>query len=316
MKLSHLALRVLPVLALFAAGSAATTWADDAVETKFTRFVESDDEQVGSHLDTGYATYTHKDTDAKVILYGAVHIADKAYFKKVDEDLKGYDVVLYEGVTPSKDAKPDEDMASIGDIQSILGKALGLSFQKDGIDYKGGIQRNFVHADMTQDQLLEATGGDLSKALPGAGMLNGDMMKQLKPMMGMLKDIKLPASMRNGLKLQMAKQLSNVDMENMPGAEQMQKIIIVERNKVCMKVLDEQLEKRKSGTLAIFYGAAHMKDFHERLVKNGWKHGKVEWNVAWQIGGKRKPAPESPAKPTPEPERVPTGPSSGKKRWL
>ncbi len=314
MKLSHVALRVLPVLALLA-GSAAV--AEDAVETKYTRFIESDDAETGSHLDVGFGTYTHKDTDVKVILYGAVHIADKQYFQKVDADLKNYDVVLYEGVTPSKDAKPDEDMASIGDLQTMMGKALGLTFQKDGIDYKGGVQRNFVHADMTQDELLKATDGDLSKALPGAGMLNGDMMKQLKPMMGMMKDIKLPASMRNMLKLQMAKQLSNVDMENMPGGEQMQKIIIVERNKVALKVLDQQLEKRKSGTIAVFYGAAHLKDMHERLVKKGWKQSKVDWNVAWQIGGKRKPAPESPAPSTkPESERVPTGPSSGKKRWL
>lgn len=315
MKLSRLALRVLPVLALLA-GSAAS-WADDAVETKYTRFIESDDEDTGSHLDTAFGTYSHKDTDVKVILYGAIHIADKAYFKKVNDDLTGYDVVLYEGVTPSKDAKPDEDMAAIGDIQTTLGKALGLTFQKDGIDYKTGVTRNFVHADMTQDDLLKATDGDLSKALPGAGMLNGDMMKQMKPMMGMLKNIKLPASMRNPLKLQMAKQLSSADIENMPGGENMQKIIIVERNKVALKVLDEQLQKRKSGTIAVFYGAAHMKDMHERLVKKGWTQGKVEWNTAWQIGGKRKADEPKSEKRELQPAQ-PAHPSTtgGKKRWL
>jgi len=310
MKLSRLAIRVLPVLALLA-GSAAVRAED--VETKFTRFTESEDEATGSQLDTAYATYTHKDTGVKVILYGAIHIADKAYYKKVNDDLFSYAVVLYEGVSPSKDAKPDEDMQSIGEMQTAIGQMLGLTFQKDGIDYKGGIAKHFVHADMTQDELLKATDGDLSKALPGAGMINPEMMKQLKPMMGMLKDIKIPGSMKKMLKLQMAKQLADADIASMPGGENMQKIIIVERNKVALKVLDEQLEKRKSGTIAVFYGAAHMKDMHERLAKKGWTQSKVEWNTAWQIGGKRKAQPEGDKKPTRDPERVPSG---GKKRWL
>lgn len=313
MKVSRLALRMVPALFLLA-GSAAV-WADEAVETKFTRFTESDDADTGSRLETAYATYTSDKSDVKVILYGAIHIADKAYYKKVNDDLASYDVVLFEGVSPSKDAKPDENMQTIGELQTTMGKALGLTFQKDGIDYKGGVQRNFVHADMTQDELLKATDGDLSKALPGAGLFGDpNMMKMLKPLMGMLKDMKLPKSMRDPLKLQMAQQLANADMESLPGGEGATKILIGERNKVALKVLDEQLEKRKSGTIAIFYGAAHMKDFHSRLVKKGWKQEKVAWNVAWQIGGKRPAAPEREREtPAPrEPEKAP----AGQKRWL
>lgn len=306
MKLSRIALRALSVVAFLAIAAQAA----DSVETKFSRFTQSDDQEVGSRLETAYATYTSKDTDVKVILYGAIHIADKAYYKKVNDDLASYDVVLFEGVSPSKDAKPDENMQAIGEMQTTMGKALGLTFQKDGIDYKTGVSRNFVHADMTQDELLKATDGDLSKALPGAGMFNGETMKMMKPMMGMLKSMgKLPASLRNPLKLQMAQQLANADMESLPGGEGAVKILIGERNKVALKVLDEQLQKHKSGTIAIFYGAAHMKSFHESLVKKGWTQSKVEWNTAWQIGGKR-PAAEKHA----EPEREPA--TTGKKRWL
>ncbi len=312
MKVSRLAIRVLPVLFLLA-GSAAT-WAGDSTETKFSRFSESDDEEVGTRLETAYATYTKAGSDVKVILYGAIHIADKAYYAKVNDDLASYDVVLFEGVSPSKDAKPDENMETVGEMQTTMGKALGLTFQKDGIDYKGGIQKNFVHADMTQDELLKATDGDLSKALPGAGMLDGNMMKMLKPMMGMLKSMgKLPKQIRDPLKLQMAKQLADADMESMPGGKDAVKILIKERNKVALKVLDEQLEKRKSGTIAIFYGAAHMKDFDERLVKNGWTQKDVGWNVAWQIGGKRPAGPERGHDDHSAP--VPT-PSGQHKRWL
>jgi hypothetical protein len=238
--------------------------AGDAVETRFSRFSESNDENAGSRLETAYAYYTKEGTDVKVILYGAIHIADKAYYAKVNDDLASYDVVLFEGVSPSKDAKPDENMEAIGEMQTTMGKALGLTFQKDGIDYKSGVARNFVHADMTQDELLKATDGDLSKALPGAGMFNdANMMKMLKPVLGMLKGMgKLPKTVRDPLKLQLARQLADADMESLPGGKDAVKILIQERNKVALKVLDEQLEKRKSGTIAIFYGAAHMKDLH------------------------------------------------------
>src|SRR5271170_3967219 len=98
MKLSRIALGVLPALMLFA-GSAAT-WADDkAIETKFTRYVDSDDDDVGAKLEVAFATYTSKTSDVKIILYGAVHIADKAYYKKVNDDLASYDCVLFEGVS-------------------------------------------------------------------------------------------------------------------------------------------------------------------------------------------------------------------------
>jgi hypothetical protein len=310
MKLSRSALRVLPVvLALVAAPVA--SWADDSVETKFSRFTESDNEDVGSRLETAYATYTSPDTNVKVVLYGAIHIADKAYYEKVNDDLSKYEVVLFEGVSASKDAKPDEQMEAVGELQTTMGKALGLTFQKDGIDYKGGVTRNFVHADMTQDELLEATGGDLSKALPGMNMFSDpNMMKMLKPMMGMLKSMgKLPAALRNPLKLQLAQQLANSDIESMPGGGDAAKILIGARNKVALKVLDEQLQKRTTGSIAIFYGAAHMKSFHESLTKKGWTQKKVDWNTAWQIGGKRKPRDSA---PTGDPEKAP----ATKKRWL
>jgi len=306
MRLSRFA--ILPVLFL-AAGAVS---AQDEVETKFTRYTDGEGD-AGSRLEVAYATYTSKKTDVKVILYGAVHIADKAYYEKVQSDLSSYDVVLFEGVKPSKDAKPDEKMEMIGEMQTTMGKALGLTFQKDGIDYKGGIEKNFVHADMTQDELLKATDGDLSKALPGMNMFSGDMMKQIKPMMGMLKSMgKLPATFANPLKKMMAQQLANTDLGAVGGEDAM-KILVGERNKVALKRLDEQLEKHKSGTIAIFYGAAHMKDFNEQLEKKGWKQAKVEWNTAWQIGGKRK---KSESKEPKTEEKKALVPSGEKKRWL
>jgi hypothetical protein len=279
------------------------------VEKAFTRFQKN---RNGGTLETAYAVYKNKDTDVEVILYGAVHIADKAYYKKVQKDLDSYDVVLYEGVSPSKDQEPDENMKSIGELQTTMGSMLGLTFQKDGINYKA---KNLVHADMTYDELLKATDGDISKALPGAQMFSDPQTKSmLKPMLKMMKSfgkqfMEMAPQMRDGLKLQMAQQLAGTDLSKVPGGEGAAKILVGERNKVALKVLDEQLAKRKSGKIAIFYGAAHMKDFNDRLEAKGWKQTKVEWNVAWDVGGKNADAEgdsdddDAPKAPAPERRR-------------
>jgi hypothetical protein len=286
---------LLPALLLLAA----PVRAGDKVETKFTRFVEAEDEGQASTLQVAYATYRSKDTDVELVLYGAVHIADKAYYKAVQKDLDACDVVLYEGVSASPDMKPDETMKSIGEMQTTMGQMLGLTFQKDGINYKA---KNLVHADMTAEELLKATDGDISKALPGMDMFkNPETMKMLKPMLKMMKGMKLPPMMRDPLKLQMAKQLANADMASLPGGDDAMKILVGERNKVALKVLDSELAKRKTGRIAIFYGAAHMKDFHARLGDKGWTQKSVSWNNAWTIGGDKPKDDDEPKQPKKHP---------------
>ncbi|MBI3722649.1 hypothetical protein HY251_01645 [bacterium] len=340
MKLSRLAF-LAPALLVFL-GVAAR--ADDEGKTKakakkptttFVRFQESEEEEGKATLETAYASYTKAGSDVEVVLYGAVHIADKEYYEKVQKDLDSYEVVLYEMVTPPKDpAKVDENMKTIGELQSAMGEILGFQFQKDGINYKA---KNLVHADMTYEELSEATGGDISKALPGAGMFSDPQMaKMLKPAVKFMKQMGKgfleSMGIKDQLKLQLGRQLGNTDISNMPGGEDMQKILIVERNKVALKVLDKELEKRTTGKIAIFYGAAHMKDFHERLADKGWTQKSVSWNAAWTIGKEDKDGGEDderPAKPEPrkakkaEPkhedgdrEPVPSGGGTRKKRWL
>lgn len=309
MKLSHRLARVAPALVatalllapeLLARRAFAQDDEDEApkVETKFTRFRDT---KRGGKLEVAYATYKKEGSDVEVVLYGAVHIADKAYYKKVQQDLDACDVVLFEGVGPSKkETEPDENMKTITELQTSMGKFLGLSFQKDGINYT---RKNLVHADMTYEELLKATDGDISKALPGAGMLSDpSMKKQLKAALDMMKGGGMMDSfpgMKDQIKLMMARQLAGADISKQ-GGEGAEKILIGARNQVCLKVLDQQLEKTKSGKIAIFYGAAHMKDFHNQLGKKGWTQDKVVWNTAWDIGGKKKKA-ETEDEPAPTP---------------
>ena len=60
-------------------------------------------------------------------------------------------------------------------------------------------------------------------------------------------------------------------------------MIVADRNSAVMKVLDREMKKghRKIG---IFYGAAHMPDFEERLAKEHNLHPKKPlWLTAWDM---------------------------------
>lgn len=276
-------------------------------ETTFIRFRKGNGPTAGA-LEIAQATYRSADGSNEVILYGVVHIADAGYYAIVQKDLDSYDAVLYEGVKPDKNFKPDPKMAGIGDLQKTMGELLGLTFQKDGINYKA---KNLVHADMTASELKKAAGGDISKALPGAGMFSGEMMKNIGPMLKMgAKFLKTMfdgnPQMRDSMKMRFAQQLGGKDAMAAMGGD-VQRILIVERNKVAMKVLRRELKARKGQSLALFYGAAHLKDFHERLATMGYKQTSKSWKAAWTVGtgaeGQNPPAgAQAEATPAPKPK--------------
>jgi hypothetical protein len=290
-------------------------------ETAFTRFKDGAKENHGA-LQIAQATYKKAGSDVEIVLYGVVHIADKAYFDLVQKDLDAYDCVLWEGVKPGKKKdKPDEGMINIGEMQKAMCELMSLTFQKDGINYD---RDHFVWADMDMDQLDEAFGADAEKGLPGANMFNSEMMKSMGPMMKMGLQFakflfKSNPEMQNNMKRMFAQQLAGAGTGGaMPGMDpKFQEVILVKRNEVVMKFLDEQLAKTDKGSIAIFYGAAHMPDFHERLAKMGYKQVSKSWKSAWTIGDGvadegRTETPAKPAKPV-----KPARPGkSGEKRWF
>lgn len=280
----------------------------------YTRFKQGKTDKDAA-LQIAQATFEKPGSDVKIVLYGVVHIADKAYYSAVQKDLDAYDVVLWEGVKPGKrKVKPDESLKNLGEMQKMLCEILGLTFQKDGINYK---RDNFVWADMDSDQLQDAFGKDANKAQPGAGMFNQDMLKNMGPMLKMgaqfMKFLfKSQPQMRSKMKMQFAQQLSNAGSgAKMPGmSDDFQRVILVERNKVVMKFLKKQMKTTKKGSIAIFYGAAHMPDLAKRLNKMGFKETDRSWKTAWKIGkgasakGGSRPKTQSPKK------------SGKKKRWF
>jgi DNA-binding LacI/PurR family transcriptional regulator len=59
--------------------------------------------------------------------------------------------------------------------------------------------------------------------------------------------------------------------------------LITDRNGAALEVLSEEIEKGHK-RIAIFYGAAHMDDFDQRLKKDfDLEPGEVEWLEAWDL---------------------------------
>jgi hypothetical protein len=64
---------------------------------------------------------------------------------------------------------------------------------------------------------------------------------------------------------------------------QVDRLLVEDRNKACIKVLQQQLTVGKK-KIAIFYGAAHMPDFDKRLKEDfGMKRTESEWITAWNL---------------------------------
>jgi hypothetical protein len=233
-------------------------------------------------LQCAVGSFRSADRDVEVILYGVVHVADAEYYATVQRDLDSYTSVLYEGVAPGTE-EPTESDRALGDLQQLMGDMLGLQFQKDGIDYT---RSNLVHADMNMDQLKEALGG--GSINPMGQFMSEEQLEQMAPMLRMAANfgkmmMESNPGMRDQLKMQFANQLGNADLGSALG-DQMTQVILIDRNEVAFNVLLEQLETQQSGTIAIFYGAAHMPDLENRLAEIGFGLTSKRWMSAWQIG--------------------------------
>jgi len=258
--------------------------------TDFIRYVE--DEESDS-LQTAVVTY-ESPQKVRVDLVGAIHIADKPYFDTLNERFKGYDVVLYELVGPPmhqrEKAQPPKDaqnLAWVGQLQTMMKSTLKLHGQLECIDYKA---KNFVHADMDMTQFTKTQEVKKESFLTlylraaQAQKSANDEKGVDSDAAGLVMLLKLLTSKDSstGLKRMIAEQFDSVE-DIMAGVESGGSTVLVgERNRVALEVMDRQITAGKK-RLAVFYGAAHLADMEERLIKKGFKPVKTEWLKAWTL---------------------------------
>ncbi len=197
--------------------------------------------------------------------------------------------LLYEMVKPEGEPPPEKGEKTSGMVtmlQRFMKTVLELQYQLDGIDYSAP---NFVHADLDVDtfERMQAERGE---------SIFGLMLKSMLDSMGAQDPIEAEASTGKllmalqapdrgkQLKLVVAKQFDDIEaaMSGLDGPDG--SVILTERNKKCLEVLNQQLNAGKKH-LGIFYGAAHLPDMEQRVEAMGFKQVAKRWRVAWDMSG-------------------------------
>ncbi len=308
--------------ALLGVAAASTAWAEtEPAAAPVEAEVEAEAEAEGSEylrfhedvttgqLQTAVAHFENAD-GVKVDLIGAVHIADKAYYEKLNEDFKGYESLLYEMVGDPNAPVDDEAKKAAGGalrfFQNLMKNMLALDFQLDLIDYTAA---NFVHADMdwkTFVDMREERGETIlgmmmksweyqaKKTLAG----KPDTSVNLAEMIQLLMSSDTPTAM----KVVFARQFREME-DMMAGIEgENGSVIVAERNKVALGVLKERIAKGEKN-IGIFYGAAHLSDMARRLTEEmGFEEKGADWNTAWDFEKQAEKPAEEGTEPAATPE--------------
>jgi hypothetical protein len=248
-------------------------------------------------MQTAIVRYARKATPGNsappvvVDLVGAVHVGDVAYYRELNQRFKQYDALLYELVAPEgtvvERGRGTSNAHPVGALQNGIKTLLELDHQLEEIDYT---RPNFVHADMSPDQFLQAMKDRNESFLQMYFRLLGNAMAHQSEFTakGESVDFELFAALLASdrprrLKMALAKQLAEMESLMVSFGGEEGSVIISERNKIALKVLKEQMAagKRKLG---IFYGAGHLNDMDERLRKDfQLEPVSIIWLTAWNL---------------------------------
>jgi hypothetical protein len=277
--------------------------AEEAVE--FLRLTRDDEDQPRS-LDTAIVEYARPDAGrapVRIDLVAAVHVGSGSYYDTLDRLFADYDAVLYELVAPPN-ARPKpggKPNGALGSAQQGLTRMLGLEFQLDSVDYQAA---NFVHADLSPkefDAAMRKRGeswwsmfmklmregmarAERDGRQPGGDVGIGDMFGIL---FGSVEGRQVK------LRRIMAEQFTDMEALTAAFGGEEGSTLITDRNAAALRVLKDQLGRGRR-RIAIFYGAAHMEDFDQRLREDfGLQPRETVWLEAWDL---REPAPAAAAR--------------------
>ena len=275
---------------------------------QFIRIVRDKQTKQPIRMETATIRYVPKKPSSKsprrsIDLIGVVHVGELDYYKQLNREFEQYDALLYElvanqGERPSKN-RSSSSSNPIGALQNGMKSMLKLEHQLEHIDYT---KKNFVHADLSPDQMAEAIRkrGDngltitlgvlvdmfrqqnLAQARAAKDKKNGRPVEQVD-LLTALTDPNGPIKMKRMMAEQMAQMGPNGGV-----GQTLDRILVKDRNTAAMKVVRKQLKQGKH-KLGVFYGAAHMPDFHRRLVAMGYEpEGPAKWTRAWDLTIKKK----------------------------
>ena len=256
-------------------------------------------------LETAIATYVETPEAAAaagraepltVDLIGAVHLGSRQYYDTLNRLFADYDALLYELVAPDNARVPKpgrKPSGAIGNAQQGLTKMLGLEFQLDQIDYTA---KNFVHADLSPKEFDAAMAKrgeswwSMFARVMRESVARADRAgKQPTGDVGFSDIFGILFGNNRELRLRrlMAEQFTDMEVLTAAFGGEEGSSLITDRNAAALEVLSEQIAKghRKIG---IFYGAAHMDDFDQKLRRDfQLQPRETLWCEAWDL---REPA--------------------------
>ena len=252
-------------------------------------------------LETSIVTYTEppqvaaaagRQEPVEVDLVAAVHLGSRAYYDTLDRLFADYDAVLYELVAPDNARVPKpgrKPSGAIGSAQHGLTKMLGLEFQLDQIDYAA---RNFVHADLSPKEF------DAAMAKRGESwwtmfsrVMRESMARADRPQKQPANDVGFSDifgilfgnDRELRLRRLMAEQFTDMEVLTAAFGGEEGSSLITDRNAAALDVLKEQIAKGRR-KIAIFYGAAHMDDFDQKLQRDfQLQPRETVWLEAWDL---------------------------------
>jgi hypothetical protein len=260
--------------------------------------LQRDADKVPTALETAIVRYVPATGNGKltVDLVSVVHIGERDYYQKLNKHFPQYDVVLYELVAPAgttipKGGKRNTDNL-VGLLQQMMKLTLGLEHQTEIVDYT---RKNFVHADMSPQEMAEAIEKRGDNALTLTLSIAADLIRQqnvLERKKGEdahpvpdIDPLALLTDPEGSLKFKriMAQQLAQMGGGEMALGQTLNTILVTDRNQAALTVFQKELAKGRT-KIAIFYGAAHMPDFEKRLREDfGLKRDSETWLKAWDL---------------------------------
>jgi hypothetical protein len=258
-------------------------------ESRFIR-IQRNENRDPVALQTAIAKYVPAggEKSVEIDLIAVVHIGEKAYYEGLNKEFEKYDAVLYELVAPEGN-KPPKDAERRSDnpvavLQQGMKLFLRLEHQLEVVDYQ---KANFIHADLSPEEMKKAMkerGDDQMTIVLGViadflrkKNLDADKPEPQAPAIS-LADLLNPTK----FKRMMAQQFEEAGGDAGLGGT-INRLLVEDRNKACIKVLQQQLTAGKK-KIAIFYGAAHMPDFDKRLKEDfGMMRISSDWINAWSL---------------------------------
>ena len=214
--------------------------------------IERDESREPVALQTVIAKYVPASgaKGVEIDLVAVVHLGEKAYYERLNKEFEKYDAVLYELVAP-EGIKPPKNREQKGDnplamLQQGMKFFLQLEHQLEVVDYG---KANFIHADLSPEGMRRAMkerGDDEMTVFLGvvADFLRNKNLGADKPA-PQTPDISLNDLLNpTKFKRMMAQQFEDAGGDVVLG-KTVNQLLVEDRNKACLKVLQQQLAAGK-----------------------------------------------------------------------